>query len=67
MNHVNFLHEHWIRLRTNNRLEKIKQKICRRMRGVGSFLDSYFAMMLVGARLRHLSTTKWGIRQYMNT
>lgn len=27
----------------------------------------YSAMMLVGARLRHISTTKWGTRQYMTT
>ena len=33
----------------------------------GSFPDGYSAMMLVGARLRHISTTKWGTRQYMNT
>ena len=32
-----------------------------------SFPDGYSAMMLVGARLRHISTTKWGTRQYMNT
>ena len=25
------------------------------------------AMMLFGARARHISTTKWGTRQYMNT
>ena len=27
--------------------------------------DGYSAMMLVGARLRHISTTKWGTRQYL--
>ena len=30
------------------------------------FSDGYSAMMLVGARLRHISTTKWGTRQYMD-
>ena len=43
------------------------KKIRRRTRVVGSFPDGYSAMMLVGARLRHISTTKWGTRQYMNT
>ena len=34
---------------------------------LGSFPDGYSAMMLVGARLRHISTTKWGTRQYLCT
>lgn len=58
---------HWSRLRTNNGLERIMKEIRRRTRVVGSFPDGYSAMMLVGARLRHISTTKWGTRQYMNT
>ena len=29
-------------------------------RGIGSFPDGYSAMLLGGARLRHISTTKWG-------
>ena len=32
---------------------------------INSFPDGYSAMMLVGARLRHISTTKWGTRQYL--
>ena len=40
-------------------------EIRRRTRVVGSFPDGYSAMMLVGARLRHISTTKWGTRQYL--
>lgn len=27
--------------------------------------DGYSVMMLVGARLRHISTTKWGTHQYL--
>ena len=50
-----------------NGLERIMKEIRRRTRVVGSFPDGYSAMMLVGARLRHISTTKWGTRQYMNT
>lgn len=63
---ANFPYEHWSRLRTNNGLERIMKEIRRRTRVVGSFPDGYSAMMLVGARLRHISTTKWGTRQYMN-
>ena len=65
--YMDFPYEHWSRLRTNNGLELIMKEIRRRTRVVGSFPDGYSAMMLVGARLRHISTTKWGTRQYMNT
>ena len=64
---VNFPYEHWTRLRTNNALERIMKEIRRRTRIIGAFPDGYSAMMLVGARLRHISTTKWGTRQYLNT
>ena len=67
LSYMDFPYEHWTRLRTNNGLERIMKEIRRRTRVIGSFPDGYSAMMLVGARLRHLSTTKWGTRQYMNT
>ena len=51
---VNFPYEHWTRLRTNNALERIMKEIRRRTRIIGAFPDGYSAMMLVGARLRHL-------------
>ena len=58
---MDFPYEHWSRLRTNNGLERIMKEIRRRTRVVGSFPDGYSAMM------RHISTTKWGTRQYMTT
>ena len=67
LSYMDFPFEHWSRLRTNNGLERIMKEIRRRTRVVGSFPDGNSAMMLVGARLRHISTTKWGTRQYMNT
>ena len=67
LSYMDFPYEHWSRLRTNNGLERIMKEIRRRTRVVGSFPDGYSAMMLVGARLRHISTTKWGTRQYMDT
>ena len=33
---------------------------------VGAFPDGQSALMLVAARLRHVSTTQWGLRKYMN-
>ena len=64
---MGFPYEHWTRLRTNNALERIMKEIRRRTRVIGAFPDGYSAMMLVGARLRHISTTKWGTRLYLNT
>ncbi len=67
LTYMDFPYEHWSRLRANNGLERIMKGIRRRTRVVGSFPDGYSAMMLVGARLRHISITKWGTRQYMTT
>ena len=67
LSYMDFPYEHWVKIRTNNGLERIMKEIRRRTRVVGSFPDGYSAMMLVGARLRHISTTKWGTRQYLCT
>ena len=65
LSYMDFPSEHWRKIRTNNGLERIMKEIRRRTRVVGSFPDGYSAMILVGARLRHISTTKWGTRQYL--
>lgn len=61
-----FPQEHWRKLRSNNPLERIMKEIRRRTRVIGSFPDGKSAIMLVGARLRHVASTKWGTRKYMN-
>ena len=45
-------------------LERIMKEIRRRTRLSAAFRMDTRAMMLVGARLRHISTTKWGTRLY---
>ena len=57
---------HWRRLRTNNPLERIIREIRRRTRVVGSFPDGKSALMLVAARLRHIASTRWGTRRYLD-
>ena len=57
---------HWRQLRTNNLIERIMREIRRRTRVVGAFPDGHSALMLVSARLRHISTTQWGQRRYLN-
>ena len=61
-----FPSQHWRSLRTNNPLERLMREIRRRTRVVGAFPDGQSALMLVAARLRHVSDTKWGNRQYLN-
>jgi len=58
--------EHWKRIRTNNGLERIMKEIRRRTRVIGSFPDGESALMLVAARLRHISDSKWSERKYLN-
>jgi putative transposase len=61
-----FPSQHWRSLRTNNPLERLMREIRRRTRVVGAFPDGQSAIMLVAARLRHVSSTKWGTRRYLN-
>jgi len=60
------LQTHWIKLRTNNPMERIMREIRRRTRVVGAFPDGESAVMLVGARLRHIAGTQWGTCKYMS-
>jgi len=61
-----FPREHWRRIRTNNLMERIMREIRRRTRVVGAFPDGQSALMLVSARLRHISGTKWSYRRYLD-
>ncbi|MEO1483715.1 MAG: IS256 family transposase [Myxococcota bacterium] len=61
-----FPSEHWRRIRTNNPLERLLREVRRRTRVVGNFPDGESALMLVAARLRHVSGTKWGTRKYLD-
>jgi transposase-like protein len=66
LSYYDFPSQHWRSLRTNNPLERIMREIRRRTRVVGAFPDGESALMLVAARLRHVSSSKWGTRRYMN-
>lgn len=58
--------EHWIRIRTNNVIERLNREIRRRTHMVGCFPDGNSALILVCARLRHVAGIQWGCRKYMN-
>ena len=66
LSYYDFPIQHWRSLRTHNPLERLMREIRRRTRVVGAFPDGQSALMLVAARLRHVSATKWGTRQYLN-
>jgi putative transposase len=66
LTYYDFPDAHWRRIRTNNPLERILREVRRRTRVVGAFPDGNSALMLVAARLRHISGTRWGTRRYLN-
>jgi transposase-like protein len=66
LSYMSFPGEYWRRIRTNNPLERIMREIRRRTRVVGNFPDGESALMLVAARLRHIASTKWSTKQYLN-
>ena len=66
LNYYEFPSQHWRSLRTNNPLERLMREIRRRTRVVGAFPDGQSALMLVAARLRHVTGTRWGTKRYMN-
>ena len=47
-------------------LEQLNREIRRRTRVVGTFPDGESALMLVCARLRHVTGTQWGVKRYMS-
>ena len=63
---MSFPSQHWLRIRTNNTLERINREIKRRTKVVGTFPDGESALMLVCARLRHVAGGAWGAKRYLN-
>ena len=56
----------WIKLKTNSPMERLLNEARRRTNVVGAVPDGKSALMLVAARLRHVASTSWGTRKYMN-
>lgn len=63
---MKFPREHWLKIRSNNVIERLNREIRRRTRVVGTFPDGNSALMLVCARLRHVESTNWGNKRYMS-
>mgnify|MGYP000022700216 FL=1 len=58
--------EHWPKIRSNNVIERLGREIRRRTRVVETFPDGKPALMLVCARLRYVTASRWGTKQYMS-
>ena len=57
---------HWIRIRTNNAMERLLREVRRRTRVVGAFPDGKSALMLATARVRWVSERRWSDRRYLD-
>lgn len=66
LTYMDFPSEHWLRIRTNNVIERVNRKIKRRTRVIGTFPDGESALMLVCARLRYIASNDWGKKRYLN-
>ena len=47
-------------------MERVNREIKRRTRAIGAFPDGQSALMLVCARLRHVASSSWGMKKYLN-
>ena len=57
---------HRRRIRTNNMIERPDREIRRRTRVVGGFPDGNSALMLICARIRHVTANEWSTRRYLD-
>lgn len=66
LTYMDFPYAHWLKLRSNNVIERLNREIRRRTRIVGTFPDGNSALMLVCARLRYVASKAWGTKRYMS-
>ena len=66
LTYMDFPDKHWSKIRTNNTLERLNREVKRRTKVVGTFPDGQSALMLVCARLRHVASSEWGYKKYLN-
>ncbi len=66
LTYFEFPEEHHKRIRTNNPIERILREVKRRTKVVGAFPDGESALMLTAARLRHVASSKWSTKRYLN-
>lgn len=65
LTYMDFPSQHWLKIRTNNVIERMNREIRHRTRVVGAFPDGNSALMLVCARLRYVAGKGWGSKRYL--
>lgn len=65
MTYYAFPSEHWLKIRTNNMLERLNREIRRRTRVVGAFPDGQSALMLV-CQTTPCDRHAMGVKRYMS-
>ncbi len=63
LTYMDFPSQHWLKIRTNNVIERLNREIRRRTRVVGAFPDGNSALMLVCARLRYVAGKDLGVQE----
>jgi len=58
--------KHWVRIRTNNPLERLLREVKRRLKVVGTFPDVESALTLATARLKWTQEVTWSQKRYLN-
>ncbi len=62
--YMDFPYQHWIKIGTNNTIERLKHKIKHRTRAIGAFPDGRIACMC--QTLSCGRRTQWESKRYMN-
>lgn len=57
--------QQWLKIKTNDPMERLLKKARRRTRAVGASPDGKSAIMLLAARLHRVSSTTCGTHKYM--
>ena len=66
LTYYDFPPQHWVRIRTNNPMERLLKEVRRRTNVVGAFPDGHSALMLACARVRYVSDRTWSGRKYLD-
>ena len=66
LTYMDFPSEHWLKIRTNNVIERLNREIRSRTRVVVTFPDGNSVLMQVCAMLCHVAGTQWGGKKYMS-
>lgn len=65
LTYMDFPSQHWLKIRTNNVIERMKREIRRRTKVVRAFPDGNSALMLACEGLRYVPEKDWDSKRYL--